>query len=266
MAIASVGTLGSALSTTANQSTLVLTTGATVTVGQHITLIIAFDNTQTTDGTSSGVSGVTDSAGNTWFKGHEYTNGNGTAQTGASCALWHCRVTTQLNSGGTITATFANSGNTDASAMSAWRWSTAAGARLAIEGTVGGLANDAAAAGSLNVTTSNIGCLRIRAIASESSSTTALTKTAAFTAVLTQAVSGAGTSNTEMGIRGEYLISTSTGQASAPTAGAGAVDHASVYVAFREAALQTLTPSLFTDTDTFFAPTVTIFTAQVQVT
>lgn len=234
MAIASIGTLGTALSTVANQATLVLTTSAAAEAGNFIVLAISVDNMQTTDGDSTAVSGVVDSTGgNVWKRAKGFANGQGTNQTGADISIWYCDVFVTIPSSGTITATFTNATLADASAMSAWEFSKGAGKFIGVEGTPGGLANDAASAGSLNVTTANISCLRFRAIAAESSSTTALTPTGGWT-IITQAVSGAGTSNTEMGVRGEFIISTATGAASAPTGGAGAVDHASAYVAFKE--------------------------------
>lgn len=232
MAFAHVGNIGTALSTANNQSSLVMTTSATASVGQLLVLIVAVDNRATTDGDDSAVSGVTDSAGNTWTKAIQFANGQGTNQTGASCSIWYTAVTAQLTSGGSITATFTTATLADASAMTCKNYSMAAGSTVAVEAT-NTLANDAASAGSLNATTSNIECLRVRGIASESSSTTVITATASW-ATFTQAISGAGTSDTEMGVRGEWIISTGTGSASAPTGGAGAVDHASVYAAFRE--------------------------------
>ncbi len=234
MAFAHVGNMGTALSTGNNQSSLVITTTATALVGSLVVVLVAVDNNQTTDGDSTAVSGVVDSAGNTYTRGKEFANGNGTNQTGADVSIWYKILTSQLTSGGTITASFTSATTADASAMTAKNFSVASGSTVAIEGTPGSLANDAASAGSLDVTTSNIACLRVRAIAAESSSTTALTPTAGGWAIFAQAVSGAGTSDTEMGIRGEWIINTATGAASAPTGGAGAVDHASAYVAFRE--------------------------------
>lgn len=233
MAFAHVGNLGTALSSANNQASLVLTTTATAAAGSLVVVLVAVDNNQTTDGDATQVASVADSAGNSYARGKEFANGQGTAQTGAEVAIFWKLLDTQLASGGTITATFTTASTADASAMTAKNFSVAVGSTVAVEGTPGGLANDAASAGSLNVTTANLACLRVRAIAAESNSTTALTPTATW-AIFAQAVSGAGTSATEMGIRGEWLISTGTGAASAPTGGAGAVDHASAYVAFRE--------------------------------
>lgn len=240
MAFTSVGTLGSALSSGNNQSSLAITTSAAAAAGTLVVVAVAVDNDQTTDGDATQVSGVTDSGGNVWTRGKEFANGQGTAQTGAEIAIWYSVLTNPIANGGTITAAFTSATTADASAMSAWNYTKAPGTSVVVEGTPGGLANDAANAGSLDVTTANIPCLRFRAIASESNSSTALINTASWT-LITQAISGAGTSATEMGVRGEWIISTGTGAASAPTGGAGAVDQASAYVAFKE--VQTAPPT-----------------------
>jgi hypothetical protein len=236
MTFAHVGNIGTALSTANNQVSLVMTTSATAAANSVVVVLVAVDNSQATTGASTAVSGVADSAGNTYTRAIGFANASAAPanQAGADISIWYSKLGTQLASGGTITATFANSALADASAMSARNFSMGAANSLAVEGT-GTLANNAAAQGSLNVTTTNIECLRVRGIASESSSTTALTPTSTWT-IFTQAISGAGTSDTEMGVRGEFLISTATGAASAPTGGAGAVDHASAYVAFKEVA------------------------------
>lgn len=235
MTIASVGTLGTALSSGNNQTSLVLTTSAAAEVGNLVILAVAVDNDQTTDGDSTAVSGVVDSSGgNTWIKAKSFANGQGAAQAGADCSIWYTVVRTQIANGGTITASFTSATTADASAMSAWEFTKDPASTISIEGTPGSLANDGANAGALDVTTANIAALRVRAIASESNSSTALTPTAGGWAIITQAISGAGTSATEMGIRGEWRIATGTSFSSAPTGGAGAVDHASVYVAFKE--------------------------------
>jgi hypothetical protein len=93
MAIASVGTLGTAVNTGNNQASIVLTTSATLEAGNLGVIVISVDNNQTTDGDEGAVSGVVDSAGNTWLKGAEFTNGQGTAQTGATCSVWYVRAT-----------------------------------------------------------------------------------------------------------------------------------------------------------------------------
>lgn len=247
LAFKGTGSASTTFSTTANQASFILTTVTTIgAVGDLAVMTYAVDNNATGDGDEGSVSGVVDSAGNTgWTKAIEFTNGQGSAQAGTCVGIWYCNLTAQLSVGATITSTFTNAASRDASAFNLTYFTMAAGSTAAVEGTPASLANDGVAAGSLDCTTASISCIRIRATSSESSSVTAWTKTAAFTAVLTQAVSNFGSTLVNQGIRGEYLISTATGQASAPTGGAGAVDNASVYVAFKEVSAATIVVSMW---------------------
>lgn len=236
MAFASVGSLGTANAGTADQTSLVLTTTATLEAGNLGVIVIAIDNNQTTDGDEGAVSGVVDSAGNTWTKGAEFTNGQGAAQAGSTCSVWYKRVTTQLASGGTITASFTNSTSRDASAATAWEFTV--GANVVLEGTPGTLANDGADAGSLNVTTANVECLRIRACAAEGNTAGIATVTSTWTQFTDSFGGGGGTSG--QAASAEFLISTGTGAASDPTLDNTTRDVASVYIALREATAYSL--------------------------
>lgn len=235
---------GRGLAVGGGQASLVVTTSVTAgAVGDLCVIGYAVDNNQTTDGDEGAVTSVTDSAGNTWVKAVEFTNGQGTAQTGATCGCWYSNLTAALAIGATITLNFSNSASRVAAACGVLFYTMGAGSFAAIEGTPGTLANDAAAAGSLNVTTANISCIRIRLIAAESNVTTVLIKTAAFDAVIVQRIAdNAGTNLTSMGLRGEYLISTATGAASAPTGGTTVSDLASVYAAFKEVHVSSSAP------------------------
>src|SRR4051812_21735752 len=123
MAFASVGTLGSALSSGNNQVSLAITTSAAAEVGNLVVLIIANDNPTGTEGASTATSGVTDNSGgigNLWRQAVGFTNTNGgAAQDGADISIWYTVVRTQIANGGTITATFTNAATSDATAMSA---------------------------------------------------------------------------------------------------------------------------------------------------
>lgn len=239
MTFASVGSLGTVGSSALNQTSLVLTTTATLEAGNVGVVLIAVDNNQTTDGFEGAVSGVQDSAGNIWQRpdaggvNGEYTNGQGTAQTGIVCSVWFVKAGAQLNSGGTITVSFTNTNVRDASAASAWEFTVTAGA-IVIADAVAVLAEDATSnPGSLNVTTVNAECLRIRAVAEENNGLT-MTATAGWTKFTdTQSQSG-GASVSKVAIHGEFRISTGTGDASDPSGLAVAADLASVYVALRE--------------------------------
>jgi hypothetical protein len=194
-------------------------------------LIVATQNFQTTDGDEGAVSGVVDSSGDTWTKGGEFTNGQGTAQAGAVCSIWWCKKTNTLASGGTITASFTNATSRDESAATAWEFTCTAGATVTREGSPATLANDAADAGSLDVTTPNAEYLRIRGIASDLNSVTQMTATASWSLFSVQRsanVTGA------QSVRGEFRIVTGTNAASDPTV--ATADHASVYIALKETA------------------------------
>ena len=252
MAFASVGSLGSTQSKTANQSTLVITTSATLEAGHLGVLLIGVDNNSSGDGDEGAVSGVVDSAGNIWTKAIEFRNGEAGAGEGAVCSMWYKIVSSQLPSGGTITATFTNTSSRDASAGTAWEYTVGTGSSVSIEA-FNTLATDGANdPGSLNATTSSVECLRIRGWAREDSSL-AFTPTASWTGITSNGTTG-GVGATNMWVGGEFIISTGTGNASNPDEdGAdGSADMASVYIAFKEVSgTQALTPNLFTDTDTF---------------
>lgn len=232
MAFAFGRSLGTANSKTANQASTTLVTSAALNSGELGVIIIGVDNNQTTDGDEVAVTSITDTSSNTWVKGKEFTNGQGAAQSGATCSLWYTNCTSTMASSGTITINFSNSASRDASACTAAAFTKTGTA--SVEGTPGSLADDNQDPGSLNVTTANIECLRIRGIATETSTTSpAFAKTAAFDGTFTDAVTSGGAGATNMAARGEYDISTGTSQASDPTL-FGATDHASVYVAFKE--------------------------------
>ena len=234
----SVGTLGSNQSKTANKSSMSMTTSAAAEASNMVVLVVTCDNNQTTDGDEGMVSGVTDSAGgNTWTKGKEFTNGQGTAQTGATVSLWFSKLTNQINSGGTITAALTNNTTRDACGISAWEFTIGAGNVVTVEAT-NTLANDGADFGSLNATTSNAEFLRIRAGAVEMGDAADfdVTPTTNWTEMTQNGTSGAG-SATNMQVWGEFRISTGTSDASDPTHNTfPANDKASVYVALKEAA------------------------------
>lgn len=225
------GNLGATGSTANNQATLALTTAAQASVGELVVLVYADDNTASADGTDDVVASITDNSTggpNNWQRAISFSNAQGAAQAGATVDIWWAVITKQINSGGTITATFTNATQSDATAVTARRF-TFTGGSPAIEAT-NTLANDAADPGSLNATTANIECLRIRGIASEVGNNTSLTGTASWTVWANGNSATTGTT-AEMCARAEHIISTGTGSASDPTY--VTADHASAYVAFK---------------------------------
>lgn len=237
MAFGDLGNTTTGTCTTANQASF-STVSLNLTLDSFYVLIIAVDNNQTTDGDEGAVTSVTDSGGvNVWSKAVEFCNGQGSAQAGATVSIWYSLITSVLV-GGTITANFSNSASRDKAAWTLREFSKGAGTTVAIEGTPGTLANDGADPGSLDVTTANIACLRIRGIAAESNDTTALTTTDGTWTAFNGATTTGGGSAANQAVRAEFKISTATGAASNPTL--YAADCASAYAAFKEVAGDTL--------------------------
>ena len=107
-AFASVGNICSGSSTTAGL-TLTCTAAAQLDTGNLGVLLIALDNTSTTNGNTTEVSTVVDNALNTWTKIREFCNGQGTAATGATVSVWYTIASANLPiTTGIITITFAN--------------------------------------------------------------------------------------------------------------------------------------------------------------
>jgi len=216
-------------SKTANQASLVGTILNAINIDDVAVLVVAVDNNQTTDGDEGAVTSVTDSSGgNTWTKAAEFCNGQGAAQAGTTCSIWYTKATATVST--SVTANFSNATSRDASAAICKSFRMAAGSTVSVQGTAT-LANDAADPGSLNVTTPNAEFLRIRGIAGETSVATFLTPTTNWIDIGGDQSAG-GSAATNQAVRGEFIISTGTGDASDPTW--TAVDCASVYVAFKE--------------------------------
>lgn len=225
--ITSLGTLGTGLSATAG-TTLTLTTTAAAEIGNVVILLIGKDNVQTTDGNTSEVTGVTDTAGNVWVKLREYCNGRTAANAGVVISVWKSKITSTLALGGVITATMSSS--ITVKGMTAWEFQTIGD--LAIAGTPQDLAVVAGSAlGSLTISGLADGeYLFVRGIAIEDGNTTDLTSTASFTIFsMARANPAAGTSSVK--IVGEFRILTGTTSTSNPTLGTD--DSVSVFVALQ---------------------------------
>lgn len=233
----SLNTLGSAQNKTSGTNNLVITTSAAAEVGNAIVCVVAANNVGAADAETTEWS-VADSAGNSYTRTVEFENAQGAAAAGASSGIHFSKVSTLLASGGTITFTSVTANA--AKAASCWEFSIGADSTISEEAQ-GTLANDGADPGSLNATTPNAAFLRLRAIAGETPSTTALTVTTSFTAITGNQTSGGGAA-TNMAVRGEFIISTATGAASDPTW--VAVDIASTYAALKEAAPPTTAPQI----------------------
>lgn len=213
MAFGSIGSLGTRGLKSANMSSFALTTTATAAAGSGVFVFVAVDNAGTTNNTDEGaVSSFTDSAGgNTWSKIAENTVTSGSTEDGSVVSLWYSLLTNGISSGGTITASFTNNTLRDAAAIIAWNFSIAAGSTLAIEGTPNRAADQGGTASGtgMDVTTSNIECLRIHACAIQDNAFTFGTPTTGWSVTGTVASSGGGAA-TNQACGAEYHISTGT--------------------------------------------------------
>lgn len=204
------------------------TTLADLNAGEMGVIVLAFDNTNTTDGDFTEVISCTDSAGNNYAKAGEYTNGNGGINTGATVSIWYTIATNTLSSGGTITPTFAGSPGRKAITGHAFTF----GGVVTTSGSTG-RADDAADAGSITGTpsTGSRQHLWIRGTACESTNTSyaASSNYTAFNHSDSTTFGIAG-SDKNMGARGEYRIYTDSSDSTDPTT--STADHASVMVFF----------------------------------
>jgi hypothetical protein len=204
---------------------------ATVEAGNLAVIAVALDNFGTTDGDHSEITGVVDSAGNTWTKGGEYTYGQGLAGEGATAGVWFCRLASQLTSGGTITITFSGT----ATAMAASGWEYTVGAAIAVAGTpVGNGTTTANSYGSAVISgLASAQRLYFRALARESNfaDSTQITPSTGFNAITAIRSHNSAAS---MNLRGEWRINTSTGETSNPSIANNAQDSAAVFVALEE--------------------------------
>jgi hypothetical protein len=233
MAFTAIGSLGVTNDKTTN-NTLALTTSAAAEVGNLIVVVVASNNNNTTDGDHNEVTQVTDSAGNTYTKAAEFQNSQGSADAGALVAVFYTVVTTQLNSGATITATWA--GARPARVMTAHEFTIGAGNTVAIEGTPATLANDGADPGSMSLSSlPSREYLFVRGFAVESNSATLFGNSGGYTITFNSDQTSGGGSASNMGVRGLAHIATTTSTTNDPTA--FNADWASVLIAFYEQAV-----------------------------
>lgn len=230
MAIASVGTLGTRVSGGTPAANIVLTTSAALEAGNVGILTIAFDNLNTTDGDHSEVSGVVDSAGNTWEKLGEYTNGEGAAADGVTVSLWMTRASSELALGGTVTASFTSTLTDTCASL----WEFTVGAALTQSASAVSNATDASN-GFGSAAFSGLASkerLYFRALAKEANTITNITPSTSFTTI-THARSR--NNALAVAVRGEFRINTSTGETSDPALAVSG-DTAGVFVALEESA------------------------------
>lgn len=229
MSIAAVGGLGT-IGSVVSGTTLVLTTNAQLDAGNVGILTVVMDNVGTTDADHSEVSGVTDSAGNTYTKLHEHTNGQGGAAAGVTVSLWMTRATTNLASGGTVTITFANT----IVAKTASFYEFTVGAPLTIAGSNQNVLDGGNGWGSLAISgLASAEYLFFRGLGKEGASNTGITPTTNYTGI--SGVRSDANSTSSVMCRGEFRIVTATGETSNPSLTVSA-DSVSAFVALVESA------------------------------
>jgi hypothetical protein len=238
MAWTSIGSGSTGGKTSDNQASLVHTVGTNnVGIGEVGVIAVVQQNASTLDlFTTSGavntvVSTVNDSAGNVWSCAGESNNGATLPGLGVNCSLWWTRATADLPVGGTITASFVSgsSANFDESASSLWVFG--------VNGPVSALASTSnvvdfsTVLGVIDQTVSTGSNLRFRAIASDSTATNALSTSSGWDSI-NHSQSGGLIGNS---IRGEFIITSASTAASAPTLDVNTL-HASVYLVLQETA------------------------------
>ena len=124
MAFAYIGSIGTVQNKTAQTSTG-LTTSAAASANDLVVVLIAKDSNSVT-GSNNEITGVSDSAGNTYTELAEYTNspGGSSAGAGVTIGIYACKLTSALSSGGTITVSF--NASTTAKAIAAHRFTMGA--------------------------------------------------------------------------------------------------------------------------------------------
>lgn len=228
----SAGTLGTGVSTSAG-TTVAVTTTQTLEVNKVAVCVVSSDEagTGTTDGTGNAqFTSMADSGGsNTWTEAYEWCNmQTSTVANGQCVAVYTSDITSELASGGTITATIAS---VTAKAITCWEFSMP-GTTLTETAGENGLANDGADPGSMTIATGVAQeHLFIRATGCETDTTTYTADTDYL--AFDNATADAGVPAAGSAARGEYrIVNESTSAASDP--GLAAADCASAMVAFDE--------------------------------
>lgn len=234
MSWGSVQSIGNTQDKSSGPSIQMTTVGGNVPVGDVIVVVVAKDNSGTSD-TDSGVefTQVTDGAGNVYTKARERVNGSPGAGNGAVAAIFFTKVTTQLNSGATITASF--SVNITASAISAWRFTIGAGNVVSVEGGATGSPEEGTTTPSVTLSGLASGeYLWVAATAVEGPIGQGFTQDSDYTSMNRQGTTGGGVT-TNMTINPAFRIFSGTSDTYAPTLGTSS-DLAQILVALKEAA------------------------------
>ena len=106
MAFSAITARGSAVSNT-SATTINDLPSANITVGKILFVSVTSDNIQTTSGASTNHT-LSDTKGNTWNKVFELTSSAGAANDGSTTSLWWSKITTEILTTDSITATFSS--------------------------------------------------------------------------------------------------------------------------------------------------------------
>jgi hypothetical protein len=205
-------------------------------VGTLLIFVVAWDNTDTTDGNPTRLSVVDNAGGNTFTRLREFVNGQGSVAAGAHVGVFYSILAVQRD----VLDGFNCNSDTARTAKAAHVYAFSVGSgvtSLAIDGATD-LANDGADPGSMSLSSlPSAHRLYIRAIAREGDEQTGTATDGTWTLVGGEATSG-GSAVTNMGVLMEWKIATSTGETSDPAGGLGGAsvnrDHASVLLALSE--------------------------------
>lgn len=219
-------------SKSAATTTTVTIAGANLASGDFIILNFASDNSQTTDGDSTLVSGVA-CTNMTFTKIGEYTNGNGTAATGATVSVWLGLATGTVTTTTTITVT-----HTSRTARGVcYQGFSKTGSQVWVAGLPIRFVADAADPASQTVAgLSNEEHLFVMAIAHEATNTltwSTFTNYTAFDNTSGNCGTSGSTADTNMTARAAYRILTATTD-TLNVAASTTSDHAGIYFAISE--------------------------------
>lgn len=213
MAWSEIGLKGSGNNKSSSTSTVTCTSSAAVAVGAILVVAVAFDNTRTTDGTST-LASISDSSGNIYTRVLEYQNTvGGAAGDGAAVGVYVGRVTAALLLADTFTAAFTTIPT--AKVLAVDEFAVASGKTWALATTA---VTPFSASAAPSVAISGLASqeyLFLGVLATEGATGT-FTNSAGFNAINSEATTG-GSADTNVTLRWARHILTGTGDTYAPT-------------------------------------------------
>lgn len=255
MAIASVGSLGSATSKTST-TTVTMTASADAEVGRLVVVITSWDNTDITSTETTRLS-CTDESGNTWTKIAERTESDaGLAEDGATVAIFATVVTTQIDTGDDIIITSDTA--RVAKGVSAWEF-TIAESELAVQDyEVGGGTSQPAAITLTGLPSEEY--LLIYALGMQRSSSVTLTQDSDYSNLTVAGTTGGASTSNQVVYGGFRIATLTTDEVDVDTSTGG--NHAHILAALIETGGGTITQSVGQITETDLSQTVIPFKIQ----